>query len=80
MKEESNTSHVNQGYNQQMAKTNKKNAVQSLHNQQKIMKYKMGKTQPDQYELVQCGMCLVRQVEPATWVVPFCQVNLEPST
>ncbi len=80
MKEESNTSHVSQGYNQHAGKTNKKNAAQSLHDQRSIMKYKTGKTQLDQYELVQCGMRLVRQLEPATWVVSFRQVNLEPST
>jgi hypothetical protein len=43
MKEESNTSQFNQGCNQQRAKTDKKNAAQSLLDRQKIMKYKMGK-------------------------------------
>jgi hypothetical protein len=59
LKEESNTSHVNQGYDQLTAKTDKKNAAQSLHDQWNIMKFKTGKTQLDQYELVQCGMRLV---------------------
>ena len=58
----------------------KKNAAQSLHDQRKIMKFKTGKTQLDQYELVQCGMRLVRQLHPATWVVSFRRVNLEPTT
>ena len=66
LKEESNTSHINQGYDQQTAKMDKKNAAQSLHDQRKIMKFKTGKTQLDQYELVQCGMRLVRQLQPAT--------------
>ncbi len=59
LKEESNTSHVNQGYDQLTAKRDKKNAAQSLHDQWNIMKFKTGKTQLDQYELVQCGMRLV---------------------
>ena len=58
----------------------KKNAAQSLHDQRKIMKFKTGKTQLDQYELIQCGMRLVRQLQPATWVVSFRQVNLESTT
>jgi len=58
----------------------KKNAAQSLHDQRKIMKFKTGKTQLDQYELIQCGMRLVRQLQPATWVVSFRRVNLDPTT
>ena len=45
-----------------MTKTDKRNAAQSLSNQRKIMKFKTGKKQLDQYELVQCGMRLVRQL------------------
>jgi hypothetical protein len=33
LKEESNSSHVNQGYNQLTAKNNKKNAAESLYDQ-----------------------------------------------
>ncbi len=44
------------------------------------MKFKTGKTQLDQYELVQCGMRLVRQLLPQTWVVSFRRVKLEPTT
>jgi hypothetical protein len=35
LKEESNSSHVNQGYNQLPAKNNKKNAAESLYDQRR---------------------------------------------
>ena len=38
LKEESNSSHVNQGYNQLTAKNNKKNAAESLYNQRRAKK------------------------------------------
>ena len=43
LEEESNTSHINQGYNQITAKMGKKNAVMSLHDQWKIIKFRTGK-------------------------------------
>lgn len=80
LKEESNTSHVNQGYDQLTAKTDKKNAAASLFEQRKIVKSTTGKSQLDQYDLVQCGMRIVRQLEAETWQLSFRRVNLEPST
>ena len=56
LKEESNTSNVNQGYDQLAAKSDKQNAAESLYSQRKVKKWKTGKSQLDQYELVQCGM------------------------
>ena len=55
LKEESNTSHVNQGYDQLTAKTDKKNAADSLFEQRKVVKSVTGKTHLDQYDLLKCG-------------------------
>jgi len=80
LKEESNTSHVNQGYDQLTAKSDKKNAAEALYDQRKVQKWKTGRQQLDQYELIQCGMHLVRALQPETWILSFRRVNLEPST
>ncbi len=51
LKEESNSSHVNQGYDQLTAKNNKKNAAESLYDQCKAKEWQMGKPQIDQLTL-----------------------------
>ena len=56
LKEESNSSHVNQGYNQLTAKNDKKNAAESLYDQCKAKKWQIGKPQIDQYDLVLTAM------------------------
>ena len=52
IKEESNSSHANQGYDQFTAKNDKKIAAESLYDQRKLKKLVTGKTHIDQYDLV----------------------------
>jgi hypothetical protein len=80
LKEESNSSHVNQGYDQLTAKNDKKNAAESLYDQRKAKKWQIGKPQIDQYDLVLTAMQIVRATDPTTWVASFQHVNLEPQT
>ena len=80
LKEESKSSHVNQGYDQLTAKNDKKNAAESLYDQRKAKKWQMGKPQIDQYDLVLTAMQIVRATDPTTWVASFQHVNLEPHT
>ena len=68
LKEESNSSHVNQGYNQLTAKNDKKNAAESLYDQRKAKKWQTAKAQIDQYDLVLTAMQIVRATDAKTWV------------
>ena len=67
MKEESNSSHANQGYDQQVAKQDKKIAAEFLYDQRKVKKYQTGKTHIDQYGLVLTGIRLVTGYRPEVW-------------
>jgi len=80
LKEESSTSHANQGYDQETARRDKQKAAESLYDQRKMAKITTGKTHIDQYDLVLCGIRIVRGCEPQTWVVSFQRVNLDPRT
>ena len=79
-KGESNSSLVNQGYNQLVAKNNKKNAAESLYGQRKAKKLSTGKTNINQYDLLITAMCIVRATSKETWVHSFQRVNLHPFT
>ena len=78
LKEESNSSHANQGYDQLTAKNDKKNAAESLYDQHKAKKWQTRKAQIDQYDLVLTTMQIVRATDPTTWVASFQHVNLDP--
>ncbi len=80
LKEESNSSHVNQGYDQLTAKNDKKNAAEILYDQRKAKKWQTGKAQIDQYDLVLTAMQIVRATDAKTWVASFQCVNLDPCT
>ena len=56
IKEESNSSTANQGCDQEAAKTDKKNAAESLYDQRKVKKMQTSKTHIDQYDLVLIGI------------------------
>jgi hypothetical protein len=77
-KEESNSSHVNQGYDQLVAKTDKKNAAESHYDQRKAKKFSIGKTNITQYDLLITAMHIVRATSEETWVHTFQCVNLHP--
>ena len=80
LKEESNSSHVNQGYDQLTAKNDKKNAAESLYEQRRAKKWQTGKSHIDQYDLVLTAMRIVRATMQSTWVSSFQRVNLHPGT
>jgi hypothetical protein len=80
LKEESNSSHVIQEYNQLTAKNDKKNATESLYNQRKAKKWQTGKAQIDQNDLVLTAMQIVRAINAKTWAALFQCVNLDPRT
>ena len=78
VKEESNTSHVNQAYDQLVAKSDKKIAAEALCDQRKIEAMKTGKKNIDQYALVLTGIRLVSETTPELWTSSFRKVNLDP--
>jgi hypothetical protein len=80
LKEESNSSHANQGYDQLTAKNDKKNAAESLYDQHKAKKWQTGEQQIDQYDIVLTAMWIVRATDPTTLVATFQHVNLDPRT
>jgi hypothetical protein len=80
LKVESNSSHVNQGYDQLTAKNDKKNAAESLYEQRRVKKWQTGKSHIDQYDLVLTAMRIVRATSESTWVSSFQRVNLHPGT
>jgi len=67
LKEESHTSHVCQGYDQHVARADKKNVAESLYDQRKIQQQQTATAKIDQYALVLTGIRIVRQCKPETW-------------
>ena len=78
LKEESNTSHVCQGYDQHVARTDKKNVSESLYDQRKTQQQQTAKANIDQWDLVLTGIRVVKQCEAKTWATSFMRVNLHP--
>jgi hypothetical protein len=78
LKEESNLSHLNQGYDQLTAKCDKKNAVESLYDQRRVQKWRSNQVNIDQYDLIFTAMRIVWQCKPETWISLFRRVNLDP--
>ncbi len=80
LKEESNSSHVNQGYNQLVAKNDKKNAAETLYNQRRSKKRLMGKSHISQWDLLTTAMDIIRKTTKASWVTSFEHCNLHSLT
>ena len=78
VKEESNTSHINQAYDQLVAKNDKKIAKEALCDQRKIAAMRTGKKCIDQYALVLTGIRMVMETTPEIWISSFRKVNLDP--
>jgi len=79
LKEEPNTSHVCQGYDQQVAKEDKKNAAEFLYETRKMQQQQTAKAIIDQYALVLIGIRIVKQCKKETWISSFVRVNLHPT-
>jgi hypothetical protein len=75
LKEESNSLHVNQGYDQLQAINDKKNAAESRYEQHRAKKWQTGNSHINQYDLVLTAMWIVRAATESTWVSSFQRVN-----
>ena len=76
MKEEGDASHVNQAYDQSVAKDDKVTMRHSLTYLRKCEK--LSKTLIDGWDLVHVGLAAVRELSPNSWVASFKRVNLHP--
>jgi hypothetical protein len=79
LKEESNTSHVCQAYDQLVAREDKRNAAESLYDQRKMQQSQTASANIDQYSLVHTGIRIVNQCKPEVWTASFIRVNLHPA-
>ena len=78
LKEEGDTSHVNQAYDKFVAKTDKKTRSYSVGVQRECKYYNKGVV--DQWGLVHSGLMAVREVNKSTWTNSFAACNLDPRT
>lgn len=77
LKEEGDASHVNQAYDQEVAKNDKitmRECLRYLRESEKLRK-----TVIDGWDLIHVGLAAVRELSPKSWVVSFKRVNLHPS-
>ena len=80
-KEESNTSHANQGYDQFVAKEDKRKAAEILYTQRMLTRFVNNKGgRLDQYDLVYTTITLVNNTTPQMWMSSYDRVNLNPLT
>ena len=78
VKEEGDTSHVNQAYDKFVAKSDKYARMQSL-SMLRNAKF-LNKGVVDQWGLVHAGLFAIRETNPLTWVRSFEACNLNPTT
>jgi hypothetical protein len=78
LKEEGDTSHVNQSYDQKVARDDKKSMRQSLAHLRQSNKLIKGTI--DAWALVHVALAAVRELDSDSWVYSFNKVNLKPST
>ena len=78
LKEEGNTSHVNQVYKNYIAKSNKKSCSCSVGVQRECIYYNCGVV--DQWGLIHSGLLSVHDVNKTTWKNSFAAYNLDPRT
>ena len=78
LKEEGDSSHVNQAYDRFVAKGDKRHATDSL-SFLRGLRYKTGQVL-DQYSLVHVVLDCVRQTKRKTWTNSFRACNLDPRT
>ena len=76
LKEEGDTSHVCQAYDQEVAKADKRSMRTSLEFLRKNTRVTQAVI--DSWDLVLVALAAVRELAPATWVTSFRKVNLHP--
>lgn len=80
IKEESQTSHACQAYDQEMAKQDKKNCADTLAKQRFAKRHDPKGKSLNQWDLVIVVIEIVRMTRKNTWICSFRRVNLTPST
>ncbi|KAL3901332.1 MAG: hypothetical protein SGPRY_012296 [Prymnesium sp.] len=75
LKAERDTSHVNQAYDQSVAK-NDKNSMGHQHLEYRRQSGKQRKRVIDGWELMHVALAAVRELAPSSWVTSFRSVNL----
>jgi hypothetical protein len=76
LKEEGDTSHVCQAYDQEVAKADKRSMRTSLDFLRKNTRVTHAVI--DSWDLVLVGLAAVRELAPASWITSFKKVNLHP--
>ena len=79
-KEESNTSHASQAYDQFVAKNDKKIQSETLSSLRRITTIDNKAGRIDQWSLVHAAIAIVKQATPSMWTASFQKVNLDPRT
>ena len=78
LKEEGDSSHVNQSYDQKVAKDDKRSMRDSLAYLRESNKLTKGTI--DGWALIHVALAAVRELSPNSWTYSFDKVNLKPST
>ena len=78
LKEEGDSSHVNQTYDQKVALDDKKSMRQSLSYLRQSNKLTKGTV--DGWQLIHVALAAVRELSPDSWIHSFNKVNLNPKT
>lgn len=78
LKEEGDTSHVCQAYDQEVAKADKRCMRTSLAFLRRAGQVTKGNTPIDGWQLIHVALAIVRELEAGTWVHSFKKVNLHP--
>ena len=76
LKEEAETSHVCQAYDQEVAKADKRSMRKSLAFLRKTTDVTKGVV--DGWQLIHVGLAMVRELESDSWIYSFKKVNLHP--
>ena len=77
LKEEGDSSHVNQAYDQMVAKDDKVTMRDCLSYLRQSAK--LSKSIINGWDLIHVGLAAVRELKPSSWVASFTRVNLHPA-
>eukprot|EP00978_Attheya_sp_CCMP212_P000306 scaffold593_cov31-Attheya_sp.AAC.1 len=80
IKENSQSSHANQGYDQLVARDDKRKASDTLAMMRQGMKFHRNPTAINQWDLIICAIHVIRKTAPETWQTSYDRVNVRPST
>ena len=78
LKEEADSSHVCQSYDQKVAKDDKKSLRDSLGFLRTVGNVTKTSSSTDGWQLIHVGLAAIRQLDPNSWTHSFKKVNLHP--